>query len=63
MDAPYDFVTFPEIAPPPLRGTVWVLGQKYTLPEGKSSKMKMMKSCCWQIAMGVSLYPPQIKLS
>lgn len=38
MDAPYDFVTFPEIAPPPLRGPVWVLGKKYKLPEGKSSK-------------------------
>ena len=40
MDAPYEIVAFPEIAPPPLRGIVWVLGQKYKLPQGRSSKMK-----------------------
>ena len=40
MDVPYEFVTFPEIAPPPLRGTVWVLGQKYKLPQGRSNKME-----------------------
>ena len=26
---------FPEVAPPPLRGTFWILGKSYNLPQRK----------------------------
>ena len=31
-DALVELNAFPEVAPPPLRGTVWVLGKSYNLP-------------------------------
>lgn len=32
-DALVELSAFPEVAPPPLRGTFWVLGKSYNLPQ------------------------------
>lgn len=31
-DALFELNAFPEVTPPPLRGTYWVLGKAYNLP-------------------------------
>ena len=34
-DATVELNAFPEVAPPPLRGTFWILGKSYNLPQRK----------------------------
>jgi len=46
-DALIEARAFPEIAPPPLRGTVWILGKKYKLPDEKPAMSDDIRSRIW----------------
>lgn len=44
-DALVELNAFPEVAPPPLRGTFWVLGKSYNLPHRKLLLILLLAIC------------------
>ena len=55
-DVATELVTFPDMAPPPLRGECWVLGKKYCLPHGEPATSLTPGSC----GRGEAVYCPPL---
>ena len=49
-DTLVELEAFPEVTPPPLKGALWILGKKYSLPRGQQVPSQALESSCLELA-------------